>query len=407
MNKNLVKKIVDNISAIESIETRKFLARGFIKQGMNKSRAYELMKDKSLFNSATEQELLVFAYELNKLCDEKIDIKKSFSKNTIEEFNSTKVLDEFIPINYDDENYFEKNKLEFVNDCYSNENTKRTFWHLYKSIIQNYEKKFNKDLCRFNVFEIEEMIKGISSALTTKRNIISFIQIYNDWCVENEIVDSNNLSGIDIKTILSAPDVNKNSSYVSYEELYKNCMWLENKPDNDIIMLDVMIALLMRSGLRASDIVDMRYSDIDFETGYVKFDTEDMHIKRHLKKFVLKVIREVEDEVYLVGAAKRPLLKIDNHVVKVLDSSYDKDKVSKNIRKRMSKFKNVYRPLNENILINSLKFDDLNEIENNNGTVTIKDYKQIQEKYGNNANSYQKLREDYQIYKDSLNKLEA
>ena len=399
---NLLTEIFSILSDIESIETRKKISRGFTKRGFNKVRAYDLMRDKNLFNHATDIELLIFVTELNNLSEKKISVEKYFNKDEIENFNKIKLLDEYIPSNYDENNIHENYKLEFINDSYMNENTKRTFWHLYTTLIKCFEEKFNKDLCEFNLIQIEEMIKGINVAITTKRNLISFIDRYNDWCVDYELTDSNNLEGVDLKSLLTAPGIDRSSSYISFEELYKNCIWLENKADNDIIMLDVMIALLMRSGLRTSDIVNMRYSDINFETGDVEFKSDEKIIKLHLENYIVKIIKEVKETVWLIGAAKRPLLIVDDHVVKVLDPEYNKEKVANNIRKRMSKFKVCYRPLNENILINSLKFDDLNDIEKSNGSVAIKDYKSIQEKYGNNPSSYQKLREDYLLYKQSI-----
>lgn len=118
-----------------------------------------------------------------------------------------------------------------------------------------------------------------------------------------------------------------------------------------------------------------------------------------IEKPIIKLIEEVKETVYLVGASKRPLRTIDNHLVKTLDLEYNPGKIFKNIKKRVSKFKECYRTLNENILINSCKFDELDLIKEKNGVLKVEDYKSIQIKYGNSANSYQKLKLDYELYK--------
>ena len=156
----------------------------------------------------------------------------------------------------------------------------------------------------------------------------------------------------------------------------------------------------MRKGLRTKDIVNLKYSDINYKTGELDFVSDGKQINITLEKPILRLIEEVEETVYLVGASKRPLRTIDGHLVKTLDLEYDKEKIFKNIKKRVSKFKECYRTLNENILINSCKFDELDLIkENNNNNLEVEDYKNIQMKYGNSANSYQKLKLDYELYK--------
>lgn len=398
----LFKEIKSIINEFNSTKTRKLIARGFVKRGLNKTIAYKILNNISLLENSTDIELLTIIDTLNILSEKKIDVSKYFDENVISEFKNMKLLDEYFPSNFNIDDDYEYLKLYFINESYMNENTKRTFWHLYKTLIHRYELKNKKDLCKFSLAETEELVRDNNTAITTKRNLLSFIQRYNEWCVLENIVEENNLENVELQTMLTIPKSNTKINYVSFEELYKNGLWLENKNDNDIILLDVLIALLMRSGLKTLDIVEMRYSDVNYDTGEVEFESNGVLIKRHLKKFVVKILKEVEKEVVLVGASKRPLLKVDDHVVKTLDPEYNKEKMYKNIRKRMSKFKRCYRTLNENILINSLKFDDLDLIENKNGEVTIKDYKNIQEKYGNNANSYQKLREDYQMYKQQL-----
>lgn len=308
----------------------------------------------------------------------------------------------FIPDNFNINDKYEFKKLEFINEQYSNDNTQKTFWYLYKKLVHDIECKSKKDVSKFSLSEMESLIRSFNVAITTKRNTLNFIQKYNEWCVVNNITEENSLENIKLERMLSAPDVNRNINYISFEELYKNCMWLESDPDTDIIMLDVLIALLMRSGLKATEIVDMRYSDVNYKNGCVEFESDGKIIKRHLKKFVLKALNEVKETVYLVGASKRPLLIIDDHVVKTLDPAYDKEKMYKNIRKRMSKFKTHYRSLNENILITSLKIDDLLEIKNEKGSLKISDYKDIQVKYGNSPSSYQKIREDYLQYLNQI-----
>lgn len=401
LDKNLLKKIKKNFKEIETIESRKIISREFIKRGIQKKRAYDIFKDLDSLENATNDEVLSFICGVNRVSKNKIDVSNYFSKEEIESFEKIKMLDDYIPSDLDQNDKYQVEKILFLNESYHKENTKSLFWHLYTRLLYKYEVKYEKDLYDFNKKQIEDMMKDIDVAITTRRNLISFLQRYLDWCVLEEFVNKNILNEMDLNSLLFANGVEKEKvNYISLEELFKDCYWLTSKGDNDITELDVVIVLLMRKGLRTKDIVNLKYSDINYKTGELDFVSDGKKINITLEKPILRLIEEVEETVYLVGASKRPLRTIDGHLVKTLDLEYDKEKIFKNIKKRVSKFKECYRTLNENILINSCKFDELDLIkENNNNNLEVEDYKNIQMKYGNSANSYQKLKLDYELYK--------
>ena len=53
--------------------------------------------------------------------------------------------------------------------------------------------------------------------------------------------------------------------YVQFNELEKDLTKLESDDYNDICCMDVMIVLLLRSGVTIDDIVKLKNSDFDFD----------------------------------------------------------------------------------------------------------------------------------------------
>ena len=109
---------------------------------------------------------------------------------------------------------------------------------------------------------------------------------------------------------------------------------------------------------------------------------------------------------------KSTLVSIDDHIIlfdvkSTADGEvlvYDEVRALKSIRKRLSKFSTQgYRQLNEGMLINCKKIDLLEIIYNTYGKLTTDDFKNVQVLFGNRANSYTKLKTDWQLLKGDDN----
>lgn len=404
--KSYMKHFIMHLDEANTKEGKKVISREFVKHGMLKSIPYKVFRGELDLESLSDLEIACLTVGIDKALKNDKKLFELLPLDLQKKFMNTKEVAEYNPIDYDPNNERESLKLSCINENYGNISTKSLYWFLYKTHIQEVEDRFNKDLYEFDMYEIEELMRGMDSAITTKRNILSFITLYFDWCVEEGLVIENILDNIDGQYRLLFIDNNelKQKYYISFEELYKNGMWLTSKEDSSILEMDLAIVLLVRSGVRVHELVKLKYSNIDFKTGILKFTSDvrkgkNREVEIKLKKFVLKLLQSTQVSDEEISGAGRAIQVIDDYIVKVSGNEYTEEKALKSVRKRMSKFKNVYRPINEHLLITSAKIDVLNSIkEDEERELVIADFKQTQERFGTSANTYQKLKFDYELF---------
>lgn len=394
---NLKKELLLIIDSLNNKDDKKNISREFTKHALNKSIPYQVFKDIDYIDNLNSIELLCFTSACNKLLpkQKKIDVEKFFSNETIEKFKNNEV-DDFVPKNFDMECEYEVNKFNFLEDTYKNVLSKSLYWLLYKSHVKDMEKLLNKDLKDFDVSEIKDMMVGVSAAVTSKRNLVAFVSRYFEWCFENDMILENTMKKIENTKDLVFTDGKEvaNNIYISFEELYKEGMWLAEQDENEISYLDLAIAMLIRSGIKSQELIKLKCYDIDLIEKNVYIGKKVVPIN----KYTAKVIQEDRYDFKPKGAAKRELKNVDGYFIKLTSDKYDEMKAYKSIKKRLSRFKTSgFRPINENMLLTSLKIDELDKIREEKGTLTIDDYRNIQVKFGNSPHTYQKIKMDYEL----------
>lgn len=386
----------------------KSIAKEFTSKGFSKSIATKVFADSSrLVELDPNNELILFTkalYQATK--DYRIKPDILFTKEELEKFEEqcrTKNI-EYMPANKESLKERELRKLEYLNDAYGNRNSKQHLYYLYLAHIKEEEDRIDSDLYDFTKWDIIELMQGIIGSIQLQQRVLSFINSYLDYCVKQGYTTLNVLETIDKdnpnEELIKTNHELVASTYVTIDELVKELEWLVEDEENDIHAIDMMIALLMRSGVSAREIIDLKNSDFDFEKKCVFVKVGEKTKRVNLSDKALYWVKEARDSDSKVGKSRHTLNTIDDHIIKLSGDTYDTKKALMSIRKRMTKFAEVgFRSLNESILINCAKIDLLETILKINGELTTDDFRKVQVLFGNSENTYYKLKTDWQLLK--------
>lgn len=192
------------------------------------------------------------------------------------------------------------------------------------------------------------------------------------------------------------------NKYVRFNELEEGLTKLEMDDYNDICCMDVMIVLLLRSGVTIDEIVKLRNGDFDFEKQLVTVKNGKTIRKLKLDSQVLKWVVKSRDWDGVVPRTRFIMNILDDHVIRLNGDTYDEEQARRSIKRRLAKFREVgFRPMNENVLINSKKIDVLDSLVERQGSLGTEDFKKVQVQFGNSEGSYFKLKTDYQAVRGS------
>ena len=194
------------------------------------------------------------------------------------------------------------------------------------------------------------------------------------------------------------------NKYAQFNELEEGLTKLEMDDYNDICCMDVMIVLLLRSGVTTDEIVKLRNSDFDFEKQLITVKNGKAIRKLKLDSKVLKWVIKSRDWDGVVPRTRFVMNTLDDHVIRLNGDVYDEEQARRSIKRRLAKFREAgFRPINENVLINSKKIDVLDGLVEKQGYLRTEDFKKVQVQYGNSEASYFKLKADYQAVRGSEN----
>lgn len=409
MEKNLISNLTNIVTEINTNKrVINQVSKYFTSRGFSRAIATKVISDSSQLNNLNpNNELILFTQALYTATkDNRINPSIVFTKEELENFEEqcqTKNI-EYMPANKDFLGKRELRKLEYLNDTYGNRNSKQHLYYLYLSHIKDEEDRIDSDLYDFTKWDIIELMQGIIGSIQLQQRVLSFINSYLDYCVKKGYTTLNVLETIDKEnpneSLIKTNHELVASTYVTMDELIKELEWLIGDEENDIHPLDIMIALLMRSGVSAKEIIELKNSDFDFEKKYVLIKMGEKTKRVNLEDRVLFWVKEAKDSDSKVGKSRHTLNTIDDHIIKLSGDTYDNNKALMSIRKRMTKFAEVgFRSLNESILINCKKIDLLETILKINGELTTDDFRKVQVLFGNSENTYFKLKTDWQLLK--------
>lgn len=381
------------------------VANSFLNKGFNKALAKRVFAKSSRLEELSKIELICFVESLHyATANPSISLDKLFDESELQEYydkgNSNYV--EYLPKNYGELEERQLAKLEFLNEKYGNRNTKQHYYYLYLAHIKDEEDYHERDLYDFTLYEIIDTMQGVTGSISTRNNTLSFITKYLDYCVEKGLITDNVLNHIDPKDpnqilVDKSREVVENN-YITFEELSQELEWLEDDEANNIQPMDVMIALLMRSGITTKEIAHLRNSDFDFvkKTVTIRNDGKIRKIKLHPDTLIW--VEMSKNSSGLVPKTRHELNILDDHIIMLKADTYSIEQAIKSIKRRLAKFKEVgFRPLNENMLITCKKIDILDGIVEEKGSLTTDDFQKVQMQFGNSKASYYKLKTDYAL----------
>ena len=385
-----------------------FVANEFLNKGLSKSLAKRIFVDsKRVHQLNKESDLICFVDALYRATrDNSINPKVLFTKKELDNYhdNIKKNKSIYIPNNYENLSQRAKNKLEFINDTYGNRNSQQTFYYLYLAHIKEEEDYLDRDLCDFTLLEINDTMQGVIGSIATKNMTLAFINKYLDYCVDKGIINGNVLSQHGELSLIDKNKEQLENNYVTFEELNDELSWLESDEKNNIHPIDIMIVMLLRSGISIREIVSLRNRDFDFDRKFVTIKNNNGLKRISLNSMTLKWVEIAKNTDGKIKGTRHYLESIDDHIIKITDTHYDEENVIKLVKKRLTKFKTVgFRTLNENILITCKKIDLLDGFVAKNGYVCTEDFKKVQRYFGNSEASYFKLKTEYELIRGSLN----
>ena len=155
------------------------------------------------------------------------------------------------------------NKKNFLNDTYSNENTRKAYLSLYKNVILEDEISRGKDLMYFTSEELKEvMLSLVNNKQSSKGSIASISTKYLDYCVNKGYILTNNMKSLSINDLKKENKRFILNDVVNLNKFYKWLTELEIKHDL-YITLPLLFARYGIVGEELSDMINVKYEDID------------------------------------------------------------------------------------------------------------------------------------------------
>ena len=161
------------------------------------------------------------------------------------------------------EKEFLENKVSFLNDTYSNENTRKAYASLYKNIILEEEIHKGKDLMCFTSEELKEvMLSLVSNKQSSKGSVASIVTKYLDYCINKGYILTNNMKTLSVNELKKENKRFILNDVVNLNKFYKWLTELEIKHDL-YITLPLLFARYGIVGEELNDMMNAKYEDID------------------------------------------------------------------------------------------------------------------------------------------------
>lgn len=163
----------------------------------------------------------------------------------------------------------EELKRRFLEETYTNDQTRIVYYNLYKYYVKPIEDETDKDAYMFTENNITQLFdKVCMTQMTTKKSIASFLKQYMGWCVERGI----RRDGINIMSSMNLNELIKYSPKLEQmkrselEEFIRLIDKAANTTEMD--MQQLMVIVLMRYGISGDKFdwaTNLKWEDIDEE----------------------------------------------------------------------------------------------------------------------------------------------
>ena len=243
--------------------------------------------------------------------------------------------------------------------------------------IEIFERRLDKDLCNFTVYEIIDVYKTLNLISIESLSVLnSHLSLYTQWCLCQNLVSDcqNHYAEMDRETLLGCINTAIfKKTIITRETLYQ---WMDNlvNPSDAFIMLALFEGI---SGENYCELANLKMSD--FDGNKVKLCTgRELTVSSKLVDLAEKSNRETK--YYAVGSAKGRTLNFldENLIIKNVynsksDTPYDKGKRIYHRMKRNFTALGVEKYMKPRALLDSGKIDYINRRSEELG-ITARDF---------------------------------
>lgn len=181
---------------------------------------------------------------------------------------------DFIDRRLNNASEYEQIKNMYINETYKNNNSKMTIWNLYVKNVLYYEKSLGKDLCRFNIEELDGLISSIpSNSLHIKAGIYGFCTQYLDWCINKKLITINNMKALDRNLYTSISQKLASSRLISYKQFWDMIQMMEIFTDPQHI-IPIVMSYYCVNGDDMTWMRNLKLEDLDKENEVVYITSE-------------------------------------------------------------------------------------------------------------------------------------
>ena len=202
---------------------------------------------------------------------------------------------------------YELLKNTYINEVYKHDESKVITYNLYIKNIFVYEVLLQKDLYKFNVLELNDLMTSIaSSSINVKSNIYSFITQYLNWCISKRLITINNMNSLDKEECIKISQRLASNKFISKKQLWDMVRYMEIRTDVQNIV-PIVLAYYCIPTKDMNNIRHLTLSDIDIENkrlymantgdcgGFIQVDKDFIY-------FIMKAHNEaINDDKYVVN----------------------------------------------------------------------------------------------------------
>lgn len=301
-------------------------------------------------------------------------------------------------------NRYQRNKLEFVNEYYENENTQLNSYRILKG-FNDEELLRGKDLGEMGEMEMIELITAIpSTSKRTIQNIYCVLEKYQTWCMEKGInitninpmnninVTNDLLSGIQKKTL--------KNKFITRQEMY-DMIDRYLKDETSVYQSACMVPLLFYgiAGEKFAELRQLRPQDIDWDKNTINIYNENGSRRVWVDNKCLSLLENAIQE--------KSRIRIDGKVDNYISSEFV-FKNSKGKNADMIKRQRVFERVKEVVggvvtpasLVKSGQIEILKRRLKVDGIVENEDYKEVTRIYNKEESSWIRLKEDFLLIQE-------
>jgi hypothetical protein len=306
---------------------------------------------------------------------------------------------------------------KFVKENYYNKDTRKVLRYTFDEILK-LEEENGTNLFNFSYEQLGDALRAFHCATRNAlAKELNYMKQYEKWAVSKGMCQQNwsGIQNIERNELNKYLDLNilVNQYIKDRKELYELCDLLVNAQD---------AALLIEAyeGLYGNEMSEIRYLRKD---GDINFSDNIIHVRGDKNRFLdniddnsLNILKEaIEQKDYLINngetnarAPKRYLID-SQYIIRPTKNNKqglgDETLSVNSINTKLTKIRMwIEKPHITLISVHrSGMFEKLDSIKNTIGDIAIQDYKDVLERFGEDPNTYNMLRENYEDYKWALN----